>query len=179
LPLYYKSQERSQYQICLCPATRSDRSNSWATLTPQLLSQLQERGTGSVWTLHVGVGTFRPVQVEDVTTSQNAWEGRGFGRNGGANSRNPKAGGRIIAVGTTVVRVLKGQLNLGSYNRFAARRTVYLSRLPVWWKGTDYKFSSPRSNLLMLVSALIGRQRLLALKRSLLTIAFIPSAMRC
>jgi len=54
----------------LCPATRSDRgSNSWATLLRQLLSQLQERGIGSAFvTLHVGVGTFRPVQVEDVTT---------------------------------------------------------------------------------------------------------------
>jgi len=60
-------------------------------------------------------------------------------------------------------RALEGQLNLAATTVLRQDELVYLSRLPVACGGrTDYKFSS-RSSLLMLVSALIGRQRLLAL----------------
>jgi len=60
LPPYITNSQGGSLTVSdgLCPDDRG--ANSWATFTPQLLSQLQERGIGSVFvTLHVGVGTFR------------------------------------------------------------------------------------------------------------------------
>jgi len=83
-------------------------------------------------------------------------------------------------VGTTVVRA-EGAAESGQLQPFCGKTNLFIYPGYQWRGGrTDYKFSSPRSSLLMLVSALIGRQRLLALyqKRSLLTIAlFFGDAM--
>jgi len=84
--------DRSQYQTVYAQRLRSEiAALAGLHFTPQLLSQLQELRFRYLATLHVGVGTFRSVQVEDVYDSQNAWRVGGFRRNGGAEFTKPKA----------------------------------------------------------------------------------------
>lgn len=83
--------------------------------TPQLLQQLQEYGIEQAFvTLHVGVGTFRPVEVEDVKTHKMHGEWIEVSAETVEQIRAAKArGGRIIAVGTTTVRALEGAAQFG------------------------------------------------------------------
>jgi len=91
--------------------------------TPQLLSQLQERGIGSAFvTLHVGVGTFRPVQVEDVTTHKMG-VGRGFGRNGGAIHQTQGEVGLLRW--EQRYELWKGQLN-GQLQPFCGKTNLFI-----------------------------------------------------
>lgn len=93
--------------------------------TPELLAKLRDRGINQAFvTLHVGVGTFRPVEVEDVTSHQMHEEWIEVPSETVEQIRATQAvGGRIIAVGTTVVRALEGAANLGIYNHFVAKPT--------------------------------------------------------
>jgi len=76
----------------LCPTTTRDvAAPTGLHFTPQLLSQLQERGIGSAFvTLHVGWERFDRLQVGTLRLTKCMEVGRGFRRNGGANSPNPK-----------------------------------------------------------------------------------------
>jgi len=135
--LYYKFSGGSLTVSVLCPTTRSDRgSTAGLHFTPQLLSQLQERGIGSVFvTLH-WVGTFRPVQVEDVTTHKMHGEWVEVSAETVEQFTKPGRSGRIIAVGTTVVRALEAAAESGQLQPFAARRTCLSIQVTsgVWWK---------------------------------------------
>jgi S-adenosylmethionine:tRNA ribosyltransferase-isomerase len=73
------------------------------------------------------------------------------------------AGGRIIAVGTTVVRALEGAAQLGNLQPFVGKTNLFIYPGYKWRvvEGLITNFHLPRSSLLMLVSALIGRIRLL------------------
>ncbi|HCF27930.1 MAG TPA: tRNA preQ1(34) S-adenosylmethionine ribosyltransferase-isomerase QueA [Cyanobacteria bacterium UBA11049] len=133
--------------------------------TPKLLDRLQERGVKRAFvTLHVGVGTFRPVEVEDVTTHKMHQEWIEVPVSTVEQIRATKAaGGRIIAVGTTVVRALEGAATNGNLQPFSGKTDLFIYpgyQLRVV-EGLITNFHLPRSSLLMLVSALIGRQRLL------------------
>jgi S-adenosylmethionine:tRNA ribosyltransferase-isomerase len=134
--------------------------------TPELLEKLQETGINRAFvTLHVGVGTFRPVEVEDVTTHEMHGEWIEVPAETVEKIRDTKAkGGRIIAVGTTVVRTLEGAATgEGGLQPFCGETNLFI--YPGYrWKvveGLITNFHLPRSSLLMLVSALIGRERLL------------------
>ncbi len=135
--------------------------------TPELLEKLQETGINRAFvTLHVGVGTFRPVEVEDVTTHEMHGEWIEVPAETVEKIRETKAkGGRIIAVGTTVVRTLEGAAKAGEgeLQPFCGETNLFI--YPGYrWKvvqGLITNFHLPRSSLLMLVSALIGRERLL------------------
>jgi S-adenosylmethionine:tRNA ribosyltransferase-isomerase len=133
--------------------------------TPELLQKLGDRQINQAFvTLHVGVGTFRPVEVEDVTTHQMHEEWIEVPAATVEQIRATKAaGGRIIAVGTTVVRALEGAAESGNLQPFCGKTDLFIYPGYQWRvvDGLITNFHLPRSSLLMLVSALIGRQRLL------------------
>ncbi|WP_375452914.1 tRNA preQ1(34) S-adenosylmethionine ribosyltransferase-isomerase QueA [uncultured Nostoc sp.] len=133
--------------------------------TPELLQKLRDRNINQAFiTLHVGVGTFRPVEVEDVTTHQMHEEWIEVPRATVEQIRATKAaGGRIIAVGTTAVRALEGAAESGNLQPFCGKTDLFIYPGYQWRvvDGLITNFHLPRSSLLMLVSALIGRQRLL------------------
>ncbi|MGB3641834.1 MAG: tRNA preQ1(34) S-adenosylmethionine ribosyltransferase-isomerase QueA [Rivularia sp. (in: cyanobacteria)] len=135
--------------------------------TPELLEKLQETGINRAFvTLHVGVGTFRPVEVKDVTTHEMHGEWIEVPAETVEQIRDTKAkGGRIIAVGTTVVRTLEGAAKAGEgeLQPFCGETNLFIYPGYQWKvvQGLITNFHLPRSSLLMLVSALIGRERLL------------------
>ncbi|MEH1947675.1 MAG: tRNA preQ1(34) S-adenosylmethionine ribosyltransferase-isomerase QueA [Nostoc sp.] len=133
--------------------------------TPELLEKLRDRQINQAFvTLHVGVGTFRPVEVEDVTTHQMHEEWIEVPAATVEQIRTTKAaGGRIIAVGTTAVRALEGAAQSGNLQPFCGKTDLFIYPGYQWRvvDGLITNFHLPRSSLLMLVSALIGRQRLL------------------
>ena len=133
--------------------------------TPELLQKLRDRNINQAFiTLHVGVGTFRPVEVEDVTTHQMHEEWIEVPAATVEQIRATKAaGGRIIAVGTTAVRALEGAAQSGNLQPFCQKTDLFIYPGYQWRvvDGLITNFHLPRSSLLMLVSALIGRQRLL------------------
>jgi S-adenosylmethionine:tRNA ribosyltransferase-isomerase len=127
-----------------------------------LLGRLRELGveTGYV-TLHVGAGTFQPMRVEEVNhhTMHREW------LNVGASlvekvKRTRSAGGRVIAVGTTVVRALESATKDGQLHPFAGETQIFI--FPGYRitsiDGLVTNFHLPQSTLLMLVSALAGRE---------------------
>ncbi|WP_375467594.1 tRNA preQ1(34) S-adenosylmethionine ribosyltransferase-isomerase QueA [uncultured Nostoc sp.] len=133
--------------------------------TPELLQKLRDRKINQAFvTLHVGVGTFRPVEVEDVTTHHMHEEWIEVPIATVEQIRATKAdGGRIIAVGTTAVRALEGAAQSGNLQPFCGKTDLFIYPGYQWRvvDGLITNFHLPRSSLLMLVSALIGRQRLL------------------
>jgi S-adenosylmethionine:tRNA ribosyltransferase-isomerase len=127
-----------------------------------LLARLRELDvdTGYV-TLHVGAGTFQPMRVDDVHqhTMHREW------LNVGAClvekvRRTRAAGGRVIAVGTTVVRALESATKEGQLHPFAGETQIFI--FPGYRitsiDGLITNFHLPQSTLLMLVSALAGRE---------------------
>ena len=138
-------------------------------LSDALLAELERVGVERAQvTLHVGLGTFRPLEQEDLTAVQlhSEWVevSDALVQAVGACRRR---GGRVIAVGTTAVRSLEGVAALHGGELRPYRGPVNLviqpgSRLAVV-QGLLTNFHLPKSSLLLLVSALIGRQRLLDL----------------
>ncbi|WP_375341433.1 tRNA preQ1(34) S-adenosylmethionine ribosyltransferase-isomerase QueA [Lyngbya sp. CCY1209] len=140
--------------------------------TDTLFERLEQRGIDRAFvTLHVGVGTFRPVEVEDITTHQMHGEWAEVPPETAEKiARTRDRGGRVIAVGTTVVRTLEGTATLqnsenGRIQPYCGQTNLFI--YPGYrWRMVDAlitNFHLPRSSLLMLVSALIGRRRLLEL----------------
>lgn len=135
--------------------------------TLELLQRLEAQEIQRAFvTLHVGVGTFRPVEVEDITTHQMHGEWVEVPMETVDQIRQTKAkGGRIIAVGTTVVRSLEGAAQGGTLQPFYGKTDLFIYPGYQWQvvEGVITNFHLPKSSLMMLVSALIGRQRLLDL----------------
>jgi S-adenosylmethionine:tRNA ribosyltransferase-isomerase len=135
--------------------------------TPDLLQKLDKVGIHHTFvTLHVGVGTFRPVEADDITAHQMHAEWIDVPASTVDLIQQTKArGGRVIAVGTTVVRSLEGAAEGGQLTPMQGKTNLYI--YPGYqWKVVDgmiTNFHLPKSSLMMLVSALIGRQRLLNL----------------
>ncbi|GMV28813.1 MAG: S-adenosylmethionine:tRNA ribosyltransferase-isomerase [Rhodanobacteraceae bacterium] len=134
-----------------------------------LLDALAARGIefGHV-TLHVGAGTFQPLRTEEVRdhTMHREW------LNVGAElvdrmRRTRAAGGRIVAVGTTVVRALESATRDGEVLPFAGETQIFI--FPGYRitsiDGLITNFHLPESTLLMLVSAFAGRERVLGAYR--------------
>lgn len=116
-------------------------------------------------TLHVGIGTFRPVEVDDILTHQMHQEWIEVDKKTIDLIQQTKAkGGRVIAVGTTVVRALEGTFRQHkTLAPFRGKTDLFI--YPGYQfnviDGLITNFHLPKSSLLMLVSALIGRERLL------------------
>lgn len=130
-----------------------------------LLRQLSERGVefGYV-TLHVGAGTFQPVRAERIEDHAMHREWLNVGAELIEHMRRTRArGGRVIAVGTTVVRALESSLRDGEPQPFAGETQIFI--FP-GYRITSVdalvtNFHLPESTLLMLVSAFAGRERML------------------
>ncbi|NJO40676.1 MAG: tRNA preQ1(34) S-adenosylmethionine ribosyltransferase-isomerase QueA [Cyanobacteria bacterium CRU_2_1] len=134
--------------------------------TPELLDRLQEKGIQQAFiTLHVGVGTFRPVEAENITQHKMHSEWLEVLPETIEKIQQTKAtGGRVIAVGTTVVRALEGVAQTGTV-QLCGKTDLFIYPGYQWRviDGMITNFHLPKSSLMMLVSALIGRERLLEL----------------
>ncbi len=138
-------------------------------LSDELLSLLNKKGVKQTRvTLHVGLGTFRPLEREDLTNLQlhSEWvEVSDHVVRAVADCQS--RGGRVIAVGTTSVRALEGAFAAGNGCLFPFKGKVDLVIKPGYRFGVVdgllTNFHLPKSSLLLLVSALIGRKNLLAL----------------
>jgi S-adenosylmethionine:tRNA ribosyltransferase-isomerase len=135
--------------------------------TPELMNALQDSGISNVFlTLHVGAGTFLPVKAED--TEQHRMHAE-WGRIDPAAAERINAvratGGRVIAVGTTVLRLLESAASeAGEVRPFEGDTSIFITpgyRFRVV-DGLITNFHLPRSTLFMLVSALMGRERMQA-----------------
>ncbi len=136
-----------------------------------LLEALRARGVefGHV-TLHVGAGTFQPVRVDDLREHRMHSEWLNVGAELVEKIRRTRmAGGRVIAVGTTVVRALESAWRIdgsgeGELHPFAGETQIFI--LPGYRiRSVDAlltNFHLPESTLLMLVSAFAGKERILA-----------------
>lgn len=140
--------------------------------TPGLLQALEARGIGIARvTLHVGIGTFRPLREEDVQRGElhpERWVVPQATREAILATR--ARGGRVIAVGTTSTRALESATPPGADVPDATSGTTRLFIRP----GRPYRtvdglftnFHLPRSSLLMLVAAFTSRERLLSAYRT-------------
>ena len=135
--------------------------------TPDLLDRLQDAQIDRAFvTLHTGIGTFRPVEVEDITAHQMHGEWLEVPAATVERIEQTRSqGGRIIAVGTTVIRALEGAAAHGQLQPFCGKTNLFIYPGYEWRvvDGLITNFHLPKSSLMMLVSALVGRSRLLAL----------------
>jgi len=128
--------------------------------TPELLDACRLAGvrTGFV-TLHVGVGTFRPVSVENLADHQMHAEWCSISDETARLVRQTrKHGGRVVAVGTTSVRTLESASATGETIAWTGDTRLFI-RPPWTFRAVDAlltNFHLPKSTLLMLVSALAG-----------------------
>jgi S-adenosylmethionine:tRNA ribosyltransferase-isomerase len=134
--------------------------------TPQLVERLVSGGVRIVSvTLHVGPGTFKPVTADIVEDHVMESERFTVSRETADAFRATKAaGGRVVAVGTTVVRTLEAVAAEHDGVVATTGRTSIFIRPPATFKAVDgllTNFHLPRSTLLMLVSAFAGRERVL------------------
>ncbi len=118
-------------------------------------------------TLHVGIGTFKPVSAERIEEHRMERERYEIGEETAeAVRRARESGRRIVAVGTTVVRTLEGAARAGGGEVRAGEGSTDLFITPGFsFQVVDAlltNFHLPRSTLLMLVSAFAGRERVLA-----------------
>ncbi|MEY2926357.1 MAG: hypothetical protein RL367_834 [Pseudomonadota bacterium] len=135
--------------------------------TPALMTALGARGiVHETLTLHVGAGTFLPVKVDDTADHQMHAE---WGRIDAATAARLNAvrtgGNRVIAVGTTVLRLIESACDTdGTIQPFEGDTAIFIT--PGYrFRGIDglmTNFHLPRSTLFMLVSALMGREPMLA-----------------
>ncbi|MDA8333453.1 MAG: tRNA preQ1(34) S-adenosylmethionine ribosyltransferase-isomerase QueA [Peptococcaceae bacterium] len=138
--------------------------------TPSLLARIEGRGVAVVKVLlHVGLDTFRPVREEEVEDHLIHTEYYAVDETSSATLRRvAEGGGRIVAVGTTVVRCLESAADDHGEVRAGEGRTGIFIYPGYRFRVVDSlltNFHLPRSTLLMLVSALAGRERVLAAYR--------------
>jgi len=131
--------------------------------TPELVTRLQQRGVGlATVTLHVGVGTFKPVTVDHIEDHQMGTEWVEVGAEAvHAIEQVRGKGGRIVAVGTTVVRALETAARAEGRIRSYRGETEMFMTPGFRFKVVDAlltNFHMPRTTLLMLVAALAGTE---------------------
>ncbi|HWP79164.1 MAG TPA: tRNA preQ1(34) S-adenosylmethionine ribosyltransferase-isomerase QueA [Candidatus Acidoferrum sp.] len=134
--------------------------------TPELLDRISAMGIGVVSvTLHVGIGTFRPVKEDEVEAHHMHSEWCSVSpQTAAAVNAVRAAGGRVICVGTTSCRTVESMTEGGRLIS-GTRDTDIFIYPPYEFKMTDAlitNFHLPESTLLMLVSALSSRERILA-----------------
>ncbi|OLN23465.1 tRNA preQ1(34) S-adenosylmethionine ribosyltransferase-isomerase QueA [Domibacillus antri] len=170
LPPYIKEQleEKDRYQTVYAKERGSAAApTAGLHFTEQLLSELKERGVGVEFiTLHVGLGTFRPVSVDSIEDHDMHAEYYTISeRTAEAIQKTKAEGGRVIAVGTTSVRTLET----------AARDHGVVEASSGWtdifiYPGFQFgaidgmitNFHLPKSTLIMLISALAGKENVLS-----------------
>jgi S-adenosylmethionine:tRNA ribosyltransferase-isomerase len=154
-------EDRADYQTVFAKAEGAVAAPTAALhFTPDLLDALAERGVAmETLTLHVGAGTFLPVKADDTAEHRMHAE---WGRIDEATAQRLNAarasGGRVIAVGTTSLRLLESAASDGAIRAFEGDTAIFIT--PGYqFKAVDgliTNFHLPRSTLFMLVSALMG-----------------------
>lgn len=133
--------------------------------TPEIFERCSARGISTAFvTLHVGIGTFRPVSVENLVehVMHSEW-GEVPAATVAAIRETRAQKGRIIAVGTTSVRTLESAAASGELRPWSGETSIFI-RPPYLFRVIDglvTNFHLPKSTLLMLVSALAGREAIL------------------
>lgn len=170
LPPYitHKLQDKSRYQTVYARYEGSAAApTAGLHFTPQLLSQIEEKGISLAYvTLHVGLGTFRPVKVDNVTEHHMHSEYYQVTKEAAELINQTKQrGGRIICVGTTSCRTIESAADENGIVKSGCGNTDIFIYPGYRFKVLDClitNFHLPQSTLLMLVSALAGRETVLA-----------------
>ena len=169
LPPYIKAelQDRERYQTVYSTVVGSAAApTAGLHFTPELLEKITEKGVGIGYvTLHVGLGTFRPVKEDEITDHEMHSEYCVIPQETADLINRTKAnGGRVICVGTTSCRTLESWANEdGTMEAKGGWTNIYI------YPGYKFKvmdglvtnFHLPESTLIMLVSAFAGRENVL------------------
>lgn len=171
LPPYMRRQDedldRSRYQTVFATEVGSAAApTAGLHLTPELLGEIEGRGVEVArLVLHVGLGTFRPVSTDDLDdhAMHEEWI-RVTPEVSDAVRQTRERGGRVVAIGTTVVRALESLADETGRIAPGEGATRLLIQPGYRFRVVDAlltNFHMPKSTLLALVSALAGRQRVL------------------
>lgn len=165
--IHEKLEDKDRYQTVYAKSYGSAAApTAGLHFTEELLREIEKKGVNIVRvTLHVGLGTFRPVNVEDVTKHEMHTETYMISSDSAKKLNEVrKNGGKIFAVGTTSTRVL--ETNRKKYDEFTPEvNDTNIFIYPGFeFKGIDNlitNFHLPKSTLIMLVSALAGKDNVL------------------
>lgn len=162
--IHEKLADRERYQTVYAKENGSAAApTAGLHFTKELLEQITAKGVKLVYlTLHVGLGTFRPVSVDSLDDHEMHSEFYSLSEEAAQTLRQVKAnGGRVIAVGTTSIRTLEtiGSKFQGQIQADSGWTNIFIK--PGYeWKVVDAfstNFHLPKSTLVMLVSAFAGR----------------------
>ncbi len=173
LPPYIKEElaDQERYQTVYSKAVGSAAApTAGLHFTTELLEKIREKGVATAFvTLHVGLGTFRPVKAEDISEHHMHSELCMLSQEtADILNATRKNGGRIICVGTTSCRTLESLVNEdGSFEAKSKWTEIFI------YPGYQFKamdglitnFHLPESTLLMLVSAFSSREKIMAAYR--------------
>ena len=170
LPPYIKAelQDQERYQTVYSREVGSAAApTAGLHFTKELLGKIQAKGIATAFvTLHVGLGTFRPVKAEEITDHHMHAELCMISQKTADILNDTKAhGGRIICVGTTSCRTLESLVNDdGSFEAKSKWTEIFIYPGYTFkaMQGLITNFHLPESTLVMLVSAFAGRDHVLA-----------------
>ena len=170
LPPYIKVelQDRERYQTVYSKVNGSAAApTAGLHFTPELLSKIEQSGVSIGYvTLHVGLGTFRPVKEEEITDHEMHSEYCIIPQEtADLINRTKRSGGRVICVGTTSCRTVESWAHEDGTMEASAGWTdifIYPGYCFKVLDGLITNFHLPESTLIMLVSALAGREHILA-----------------
>lgn len=166
--IHEKLKDRERYQTVYSKHEGSAAApTAGLHFTKELLQQIKDKGVKIAYvTLHVGLGTFRPVKVEDVLNHEMHSEFYQIDEeNAALINETKKAGGRIISVGTTSTRTLESNADEKGFVSARSGWTNIFIYPGYTFKCIDAlitNFHLPESTLIMLVSALAGKEHTLA-----------------
>ncbi|MEZ7570417.1 tRNA preQ1(34) S-adenosylmethionine ribosyltransferase-isomerase QueA [Streptococcus anginosus] len=167
--IHEKLKDRERYQTVYAKENGSAAApTAGLHFTKELLAQIEAKGVKLVYlTLHVGLGTFRPVSVDNVDEHEMHSEFYTLSEEAANTLRQVKASGhRVVAVGTTSIRTLEtiGSKFNGEIKADSGWTNIFIK--PGYdWKIVDAfstNFHLPKSTLVMLVSAFAGRELVLS-----------------
>ena len=169
LPPYitHKLQDRNRYQTVYAKYEGSAAApTAGLHFTNELLDEIREMGVKTVFvTLHVGLGTFRPVKEENILNHHMHSEFYQVTKEAADEiNATKKAGGRIICVGTTSCRTIESASDENGIVRAGSDNTEIFIYPGYKFKVLDClitNFHLPESTLIMLVAALTGRENIL------------------
>lgn len=164
--IHEKLKEQERYQTVYAKENGSSAApTAGLHFTPELLNKLRAMGVEIVEVLlHVGLGTFRPVKADDITEHKMHSEYYCVTQKAADEINAAKAEGRrIIAVGTTSVRVLESAFRDEKLHAESGETSIFIYP-PYKFKAVDAlvtNFHLPESTLIMLISAFMGRENAL------------------
>ncbi len=160
-------QDRERYQTVYAKHNGSAAApTAGLHYTPELIEKIKEKGVTVVYiTLHVGIGTFRPVKAENIEDHKMHYEHYTISEEAAKEINEVKArGGKIIANGTTCCRTLEAAADENGFVKAGSDQTNIFIYPGYKFKCIDElitNFHLPESTLIMLVSALCGRENVL------------------